>query len=108
MRDRFFETDATGCDQADGVFQMRLGADVRKNVTKTALPQKINVQWDGSAKPGNAHDLPAGTRQFQGLKECLVPGQPLLWAPAGAFENYVRAISAGPIPDRRNYFGSAR
>jgi hypothetical protein len=51
VRDGRFQVDTTGRDQPDGMLEVRLGADVRKQVTETALTQEIDVQLQRAAEP---------------------------------------------------------
>ena len=84
------------------MFEMGLGADVREEVTQTALAQEIDVDLQRAAEPGDADDFAAGANGVEGLDEGLVAGEALLGAAAGAFENYVGADYAGQIMDRGN------
>ena len=100
MRDGRFQANAAGSDQADRVFEMRPGADVRKEIAQAALAEEIDVQLQRAAEPGNADDLAAGADRVERLQERLVAGQPLFRAAAGALEDHVRAVAVGQVADR--------
>ena len=84
----------------DRVLEVILGADVWKEITKATFTQIVDIQRDGAAEPGNAHDLPARTNRIKRLEQRLVTCQPLLRTSAGALENHISAVTSGKIMDR--------
>ncbi len=103
MGDRWFQPHPAGGNQANGVFQMGLGADVREEVTEAAFAEEIDIELQRPAEPGDADDLAAGTYQVKGLHEGLVAGESLFRAAAGAFEDHVCAYSGRFDTPRRGH-----
>ena len=97
VSDHRFELDAAGSDEPDGVFQMRRGADVGKQVTQTAFAQQIDINGKGLAKPGHADDLAAGPDRVDGLRERLDPESPCRGLPPA----HSKTTSA-PLPSVRS------
>jgi hypothetical protein len=44
MRNRGLHVHPTRRDQSNGVLKVRLGADIRKDISETALAEEVNVE----------------------------------------------------------------
>ena len=59
-------TQVQASDEADGVFEMGLRADVWKNVAQAALTQEIDIEFQRTAEPGDPDNLAARSRGIDG------------------------------------------
>src|SRR5262245_35967051 len=99
MGDGGLEADATGGDEANGMLQKGLRADVGKKVAEAALAQEIDVQQERGAEPGNTDNFAPGTHRFHRVEKGLVTGEALFGTAPCTFENDIRAIAVSEIAD---------
>ena len=87
-----FSANTAGSNQPDGVFEVRLSADVREEVAQAALAEEVDVQLKGAAEPGDADDFPAGADRRRGPATAS-DGRPILASDCPrALEDHVGAI----------------
>jgi len=102
------QADSDRGDQAIGVFKVGLGADIREEVAKTALAQGVDVEFEGTAVPGDSDDLSTRMHRIDRLKEGFAPRHLLLGAAAGAFKDDIGTVALRQIRDGRDHSDLAR
>src|SRR5262245_11989036 len=85
MSDGWLQAYAAGGDQANGVLQVRLGADIGEEIAQAAFAKEVDIELQRAAEPGDADDLASGADGINGLQKSPVAGESLFGAASGAF-----------------------